>query len=816
MFKSVLKIICFMKCRVYRLTALICFSVLLNACGGGGLGGVSEVNFDRDGDGVPNIYDLCPDSPGWKTDPNADPNPDRDGDGCRNEEDALPDNGRENKDTDGDGVGDNADDFPMDPTEQVDTDEDGVGDGVDKCRTGAKKWRSNGYTDRDGDGCRDYDKNVYQEVIEDVFPDDPSENKDSDGDGVGDRKADKCLGTNIDPDGDGTNTDPADENGCNAEDRAIRDKDSDGDGKLDKEDCDDDGDGYNDGHDDNDVDPACTDKLDVDSDGDGLIEIYNAEMLNNIRYDLRGTSYKTSETDAGDTTGCGGLNSISTCNGYELVADIELAPVEHGKGGWQPVGSGTEVFLGVFEGNNFTISNLIIFSSATDVGFFAVVGTAGVGTPGEVRSEVRNLRFKGGYVIGSGVVAVAILVLPSPINVGVLAGKVSGGIIDNVSVARVQSSSATGRDSVGGLVGRNETGGVIKNSRVSCPDNCSAIRPLVFSSSGNDHIGGLVGYNEGKVQNSNVDCFSCAINSGDDDDNLGGLVGYNSVTGIIRDSESYCYACISYSKLIDEKGNSNIGGLVGYNNGTIQSSSAGGRINGVDGSDNMGGLVGLNGDGGKIENSYSRSSYVYGGDRDKDGDRAGGLVGVNTGRILDSYSTNGVKSSGGNDVVGGLVGQNWLGAGDGIIKHSYSTGDVDGGKLNSKIDPFSGDEVCTGSFVEPQIVGRLVGSNSNPFDFVGLEGTVIASYYSNQAAISGFGECGKKGSSAGTGITIGQLKAINVASTKAHFGNDKKWSEANWDFGSNAQYPSLMSLKTGKVICGQPGTFQLRPTRKVC
>ncbi len=36
----------------------------------------------------------------------------------------------------------------------------------------------------------------------------------------------------------------------------------------------------------------------VDADGDGLIEISTATMLDNMRYDLAGTSYKTSAMDA--------------------------------------------------------------------------------------------------------------------------------------------------------------------------------------------------------------------------------------------------------------------------------------------------------------------------------------------------------------------------------------------------------------------------------------------------------------------------------------------------------------------------------------
>ena len=59
----------------------------------------------------------------------------------------------------------------------------------------------------------------------------------------------------------------------------------------------------------------------IDRDGDGLIEISTLEALNNIRYNLEGTSYKTSESDMGDTSGC----PTERCSGYELTRSLDFA-----------------------------------------------------------------------------------------------------------------------------------------------------------------------------------------------------------------------------------------------------------------------------------------------------------------------------------------------------------------------------------------------------------------------------------------------------------------------------------------------------------
>lgn len=111
-------------------------------------------NKDRDGDGIEDKDDACPDEPGVaSTDPECHGCPDNDGDGICNNKDACPDeaglpasefneNGCPIVDRDGDGILDTEDDCPDTPgvTSSIDgcngcpdSDGDGVCDGKDKC-----------------------------------------------------------------------------------------------------------------------------------------------------------------------------------------------------------------------------------------------------------------------------------------------------------------------------------------------------------------------------------------------------------------------------------------------------------------------------------------------------------------------------------------------------------------------------------------------------------------------------------------------------------------------------------------------------------
>ncbi|HLW14389.1 MAG TPA: OmpA family protein [Flavobacteriaceae bacterium] len=120
---------------------------------------------DRDGDGIPDHLDECPDTPGLAEFNGC---PDTDGDGIPDHLDDCPDvpglaefNGC--PDTDGDGVPDHLDKCPDVPGEAKwdgcpDSDGDGIPDHLDECPDEAGPKENNGcpWPDRDGDGVPDH------------------------------------------------------------------------------------------------------------------------------------------------------------------------------------------------------------------------------------------------------------------------------------------------------------------------------------------------------------------------------------------------------------------------------------------------------------------------------------------------------------------------------------------------------------------------------------------------------------------------------------------------------------------------------------
>ena len=276
---------------------------------------------------------------------------------------------------------------------------------------------------------------------------------------------------------------------------------------------------------------------DVDDDGDGLIEIGTADELNNIRYVLDGSGYRTGASATKDVTGCPAFG----CSGYELTADIDLASYgrDYDNGaGWEPVGDTPSPFTATFAGNDFPIHNLTINrSSENQVGFFGVLGSrAFVQTVSLVAIEVRGA-----------------------FDVGGLAGRADRG-------GRILSSAVTGRvvgagNSVGGLVGNGE-GTTITAASVAG----------TVSGSGND-VGGLVGDGNGATITAS---YAAGMVRGLSF--VGGLVGDGSFASI---TASYATGMVS--------GLSLVGGLVGEGSFiSIIASYAAGNVSGDVGGGNIG------------------------------------------------------------------------------------------------------------------------------------------------------------------------------------------------------------------------------------
>ncbi|HEY3356675.1 MAG TPA: thrombospondin type 3 repeat-containing protein [Polyangia bacterium] len=181
---------------------------------------------DRDGDGIPDVFDECPDQPedkdGFK-DADGCPDPDNDGDGIPDEQDKCPnepedfdgfqdEDGCPDLDNDHDGIPDIRDACPFDaedglapkpddgcPVDKTDSDGDGIMDNVDKCPEEAED--KDGFQDEDGCPDPDNDGDGVPDSL-DQCPDEPEDmdgfedddgcpDPDNDKDGVPD-KDDKC------------------------------------------------------------------------------------------------------------------------------------------------------------------------------------------------------------------------------------------------------------------------------------------------------------------------------------------------------------------------------------------------------------------------------------------------------------------------------------------------------------------------------------------------------------------------------------------------------------------------------------------------
>lgn len=259
-----------------------------------------------------------------------------------------------------------------------------------------------------------------------------------------------------------------------------------------------------------------------------------------------------------------------------------------------PIGYYRREFTGVFDGNGFSISNIVIdLPDEDDVGLFGCTKA----------SVIKNVTLENVNIVGGD-------------SVGSLVG-FNKGIISNIDCSGI----VNGGMEVGGIVGVSYNG-VIKD--------CNSSADIYVD---DWFVGGLCGYN---VDTPIINCHATGdvIGSGYAGE-LGGLVGSSRWSYIIN--------CSASGNVTGEK---RIGGLVGwldvylvkscYATGNVQ---AQGR--------RAGGLVGTNT--GSIENSYATGNV-------HSPEAAGGLVGFDWsgyGHVLNCMSTGTVT---GTDLLGGFIG----------------------------------------------------------------------------------------------------------------------------------------------------------------
>ena len=295
-----------------------------------------------------------------------------------------------------------------------------------------------------------------------------------------------------------------------------------------------DGDGILDGDADN--------RIDIDQDGDGLIEICDLEGLNEIRYQSDGSSYKASADATIITQGC----PRAGCRGYELVKDLDFKADASYRitsnqvtwttsSGWSPIGSITNRFSGVFEGNGYTIAHLYMnHSNEEDIGLFEV--TADSAKINNIKLSDVNVQGgdRTGSLVGENYGSIISIDVTGTVNGNFRTGGLVGN--NNGQITKCFANvMVTGMSRVGGLVGDSNDSGVIRESRAS------------GNVMGDQYIGGLVGWNEGSIANT----YAEGTVSGSAQ--IGGLVGLQNAGRI---TNSYAIG--------QPNGDSEVGGLYGY------------------------------------------------------------------------------------------------------------------------------------------------------------------------------------------------------------------------------------------------------------
>ena len=299
------------------------------------------------------------------------------------------------------------------------------------------------------------------------------------------------------------------------------------------------------------------------------------------------------------------VNNGQTDFHVHLAADINLGNIS-----WTPIGNSEYYFEGVFRGNGFTISGLLINSNTTELqGLF-----------GRFRGVASDINLSGSVSISS--------LSRSGACIGLFAGDNYFGTITNVNVSgSVAITTAADLSDVGGFCGTNH-GLIIK---------CSSNITVSINAGGSAYAattGGMIGHNYAEL-NSCYSAGSVSINTANG--TAGGLCGQHTWGGTDVTFNDIIYNCYSTANVSTNSSREiYTGGLVGYSGGSvyIQDSYSTGSVSAVGSSAACaGGLVGYI-SGATISKCYAGASSIsstYSQVIEDSSAKAGRLIGYNNG-----------------------------------------------------------------------------------------------------------------------------------------------------------------------------------------
>lgn len=332
---------------------------------------------------------------------------------------------------------------------------------------------------------------------------------------------------------------------------------------------------------------------------------------------------------------------------------------------------------------------------------------------------------------------------------GLNVGSRTAGTIENCTTEK--NCTVTGRNTVGGIVGYNLSGGRIQNNTSSA------------NVSGAGRVGGIAGENGGVIVLSSTPAGKRRVNGSGS--GVGGVIGVNTATGTLSPASGSVQGdVIAADNRLTVRGSSMVGGIVGINRGTLGGTSincltnqaaevraAAGSAGGVVGAQGgtkavlryaknlgqvtanvgaAGGIVGMNSAGSTVENCIGNGSVTS-----NDG-YAGGVASENYGTIR--------SCSVGTDNRVTLITRNKTAAGA-ICAVNHKGGTVQGATLGDHI-------TISGSAF---ILGAVVGDNS---------GTVTATEVSQQPTYSVSASTLQVGGAVGINRAGGTVSRVKVTS----------------------------------------------------
>ena len=239
-------------------------------------------------------------------------------------------------------------------------------------------------------------------------------------------------------------------------------------------------------------------------------------------------------------------NGNSAINGI-LTADIQLNSVGSTSNKWIPIGTNTNPYCGMFDGNGHTVSGVCVTVDYNGAGFFGCVAYP------ENTDEIVDVSPE--YIVGTREY--------------------------NIKNLKIVDASVSGKQNVGGIVGYASNAGLL---------NCSFSGTVTGTE---NSVGGIAGW----VCASSVvsECCSTGVVTGHQ--RTGGVVGYASGNAVI----TKCYSNAPVT------GYTNVGGIVG----TLSSASAVGAffLGSVTAKNRAGGLAGYSAFG-TLKSAYAVSEIT--------------------------------------------------------------------------------------------------------------------------------------------------------------------------------------------------------------